>query len=351
MRVNWYDGKQWLIVEADFEDKAIRAVGAERDESLRTLVPGLVDIHCHGVVGYDVTEGGAAQMIAVLRSRGVEWVCPTTVAAPLDRLRQVVEEVPPETPGFAGFHLEGPYLSPKHPGAQPEMYLRLPSVQEFDDAFGDLLSKIRIVTLAPELPSAEDLIRYLFQRGIIASAGHTNADKEAMQVAANAGLRHITHLFNAMRPFHHRDPGIVGFGLTSTLVCELIYDRVHVSRLAASLVFSAKRLVDVVAISDGTALSGEPSGTVAQLWGKEVRVEGRAARLADGRLCGSIATMPEVFQALWQDFRESPEWAIAACSLNPRRALGLPSPEMWLMVSRDGAIEEVLEGNLRPPAG
>lgn len=351
MRVNWYDGKQWLIVEADFEDKAIRVVGAERDESLRTLVPGLVDIHCHGVVGYDVTEGGTAQMIAVLRSRGVEWVCPTTVAAPLDRLRQIVEEVPAETPGFAGFHLEGPFLSPSYPGAQPETHLRLPSVHEFGDALGDVFPKIRIVTLAPELPGAEELIRFLFQRGIIVSAGHTDANKEVMQAAASAGLRHITHLFNAMRPFHHRDPGIVGFGLTSTLVCELIYDRVHVSRLAASLVFNAKRLSDVVAISDGTALSSMPSGTVAQLWGKEVRLEGRAARLADGRLCGSVATIVDVFQALWQDFRDFPERAVAACSLNPRRALGLPAPEMWLVVGRDGAIEEVLEGNLRQPAG
>jgi N-acetylglucosamine-6-phosphate deacetylase len=349
LRANWFDGKQWLIVDADFEGATVSAVGEGRDESTPTLVPGLVDIHCHGAEGHDVNEGGAVEAIAALRKRGVEWVCPTTVAAPLDRLREIVEEIPPETPGFAGFHLEGPFLSPSYPGAQPEMYLRMPSVQEFDHALGGVLPKIRIVTLAPELPGAEELIRFLFRRGIIVSAGHTDADKEVMQSAASAGLRHITHLFNAMRPFHHRDPGIVGFGLTSTIVCELIYDRVHVSRLAASLVFIAKRLADVIAVSDGTALSGMPSGTVRQLWGHEVRVEARSARLADGRLCGSVATMPEVFQALWQDFPEFPERAVAACSLNPRRALGLPPAEMWLLVGREGAIEEVVAGNLRPP--
>ncbi len=351
MRANWFDGKRWLVVEASFDAETMTPLDERRDDSLPTLVPGLVDIHCHGIAGHDVNEGGAVETIAELRKRGVEWVCPTTVAAPLERLCDIVEEVPPETPGFAGFHLEGPYLSPAYLGAQPQAHLLLPSAQEFADVLGDLLPKIRIVTLAPELPGAEELIRFLYQSGVIVSAGHTDADKPVMEAAARAGLRHITHLFNAMRPFHHRDPGIVGFGLTSTIVCELIYDRVHVSRLAASLVFVAKRLPDVVAVSDGTALSGSPSGTVGRLWGREVRVEGRAARLPDGRLCGSVTTLPEVFQALWQDFREFPERAVAACSLNPRRALGLPPPEMWVVVGRDGAIEDVLEGNLRQPAG
>lgn len=351
MRANLFNGKRWLVVEANFDTEEITALKEGRDADFPTLVPGLVDIHCHGIAGHDVSEGEAVETIEELRRRGVEWVCPTTVATPLERLREIVEAVPSETPGFAGFHLEGPYLSPAYPGAQPEEHLRQPDVEEFDAALGDLLSKIRIVTLAPELPGAEALIRFLYQNGVIVSAGHTDADIQVMEGATNVGLRHITHLFNAMRKFHHRDPGIVGFGLVSTVICELIYDRVHVSRLAASLVFTAKRLSDVVAVSDGTALSGSPSGTVGQLWGKEVRVERRAARLADGRLCGSVATLPDVFQALWQDFRDHPERAIAACSLNPRRALGLPPPELWLVVGSEGVVKELRMGNLRQPAG
>lgn len=351
MNANLLDRDGWFVVEADFDAGVVTTVAAGRDESLPTLVPGLVDLHCHGVAGYDVNEGGAVEAIAKLRSLGVEWVCPTTVAAPLERIREIVEEVPPETPGFAGFHLEGPYLSPAYAGAQPKEWLLLPSVEEFISVLGDLLPKVRILTLAPELPGAEPLIRFLYQNGVVVSAGHTDADKRAMEVAVSAGLRHITHMFNAMRPFHHRDPGIVGFGLTSTVTCELIYDRSHVSRLAASLLFAAKRPSDIVAVSDGTALSGSPNGTVGRLWGQEVRVEGGAARLADGRLCGSVATLPEVFQALWQDFRDCPERAVAACSLNPRRALGLPQPEMWVVVSSDGTIADVRDGNLRPPAG
>ncbi|MER3413463.1 MAG: hypothetical protein C4341_04350 [Armatimonadota bacterium] len=350
MRANWFDGKRWLIVEADFDAETMASLDERRNDSLPTLVPGLADIHCHGVAGHDVNEGGAVETIAELRRRGVEWVCPTTVAAPLEQVRAIVEEVPPDTPGFAGFHLEGPYLSAAYPGAQPEAHLLPPSAKEFGAVLGDLLPKVRIVTLAPELHGSEELIRFLYQSGVVVSAGHTAADSQVMEAAASAGVRHITHLFNAMRPFHHRDPGIVGFGLTTTVVCEFIYDRVHVSRLAVSLLFGAKRLSDVVAVSDGTSLSGLPSGTVGRLWGKEVRVEGRAARLSDGRLCGSVATLPEVFQMLWQDFREFPERAVAACSLNPRRALGLPPPEMWLVVGKDGAIEELRTGNLRPPA-
>lgn len=351
MNANLLERDGWFVVEADFDAGVVATVAAGRDESLPTLVPGLVDIHCHGVAGHDVNEGGAVQAMSKLRALGVEWVCPTTVAAPLERIREIVEEVPPETPGFAGFHLEGPYLSPAYPGAQPVEALVLPSVDEFASALGELLPKVRIVTLAPELAGAEPLIRFLYQNGVVASAGHSDADKQEMEAAASAGLRHITHMYNAMRPFHHRDPGIVGFGLTSTVVCELIYDRVHVSRLAASLLFIAKRLSDIIAVSDGTALSGSPNGTVGRLWGQEVRVEGGAARLPGGRLCGSVAMLPDVFQALWQDFREFPERAVAACSLNPRRALGLPPPEMWLVVDGDGGIEDVREGNLRPPAG
>lgn len=350
MRANRFDGRAWQVVEVDFDASSLRVEADERDSSLPTLCPGLVDIHCHGVAGFDVNERRGADVIRELREQGVEWVCPTTVTASWEELRQAIRSVPPDCPGFAGFHLEGPYLNPVRKGAQRSELMRLPDAEELHGELGEMLDSVRIVTLAPELPGAEAVIRYLYHRGILVSAGHTDATAAVLEAACRAGLRHLTHFYNAMRPFHHREPGCVGFGWASTVICELIYDRVHVSRSAADVLFRLKRPEEVIAVSDGTKLSGLRSGTEETLWGAKARVERGAARREDGSLCGSAVTLVDVFRNLWQDFEDGPERAIRACSLNPRRALGLPAPSLWLLVRKDGEVLEVRTGMLHEPA-
>jgi N-acetylglucosamine-6-phosphate deacetylase len=302
-------------------------------------VPGLVDIHVHGLHGYDVMAGQGNEVLADMRALGIEWCLPTTVTADPVSIQSAIAAIDTREPGFAGVHLEGPFIDMGHGGAQPKEQIRnRPSVQDFFDVVGEYAELIRIVTLAPELPGAQELIGHLIAADITVSAGHTNATFE--QLAAMDGIAHMTHCYNAMRPFHHRDAGAVGFALLSDAYCELIYDRVHTSKEAARLLFELKR-DKVIAISDGTAAAGMADGWRGEMWGQSVVKADGAVRLENGDLAGSAATLADVFKNLWADF--GAEIAIGACSATPRRALGLPEPEMWLMVDDDGTIIEVLE--------
>jgi len=301
------------------------------------IVPALVDIHVHGVKGFDVMDGKSNDVVRELRGIGVEWCCPTTVTASDADIQGALAAIDPATPGFAGVHLEGPFISPDKPGAQPVDAIRDPSVEAFEKCVGEFGDLIRIVTLAPERPGAENLIEYLKARGVIVSAGHTNATYEEL---CSAGPNHMTHFYNAMSPLGSREPGAVGYGLTEDVRCELIYDHVHVSQPAAEILLRAKGERKVIGISDGTAASRMPDGWSGIMWGSKVVKENGAVRLEDGTLAGSAVTIADVFKNLWQDFGH--EVAVSACSTAPRLALGLPEPAMWLRVDDAGTIIEVL---------
>jgi N-acetylglucosamine-6-phosphate deacetylase len=301
------------------------------------IVPALVDIHVHGVKGFDVMDGRANDVIRELREIGIEWCCPTTVTASDADIRTALAAIDPSAPGFAGVHLEGPFISPDKPGAQPVDAIREPTVEAFQKCVGEFADLIRIVTLAPELPGAVSLIEYLHGKGLIVSAGHTNATYEQL---SSVKVDHMTHFYNAMTPLGHRKPGAVGYGLTQNVLCELIYDRIHVSRPGAEILIRAKGPERVIGVSDGTTASGMPDGWSGGMWGNRVVKGSGAVRLEDGTLAGSAVTLIDVFKNLWQDF--GPETAIAACSTVPRRSLGLPEPAMWLRVDDSGTIIEVL---------
>ena len=305
---------------------------------MSTVVPGLVDIHVHGAKGLDVMEGETNALVAELRRLGIEWCCPTTVTASPSSIQAALAAINPKTPGFAGVHLEGPFISPRRPGAQPADFLRKPSIAAYQDCVGEFGSLVRIVTLAPEIPGSEELTAYLEQQGVIVSAGHTDASFEEL---LGSRFRHMTHFFNAMSPFNHRQPGAVGFGLSEPVVCELVYDRVHVSKPAAEILWQAKKPNKMIAVSDGTMASGMADGWSGEMWGHAVSRRDGAVRLTDGTLAGSAVTLGDVFKFLWRDL--GPEVAIAACSTNPRKALGLPEPKIRLKVADDGTIIEVLE--------
>ena len=306
---------------------------------MSTLVPALVDIHVHGVKGLDVMSGQANEVVRELRSLGIEWCCPTTVTESPAAVQNALRAIDPGTPGFAGVHLEGPFINPLRAGAQAKEAMRQPSMQAYREVVGDFDQLIRMVTLAPELPGASELADELARNGKVVSAGHTDATFDQMERCP--AVSHMTHFYNAMSPFGHREPGSVGFGLNRPVVCEVIYDRVHVSKTAAQILWHAKRPDKMVAVSDGTLASGLADGWSGSMWGRSVSKENGAIRLADGTLAGSAATLADVFKFLWQDL--GPEVAIAACSTAPRKALGLPEAALWLRVEDDGTIIEVLE--------
>ena len=296
------------------------------------LIPGFVDLHIHGAFGIDFMSCAPEEIDLLctrLESEGYEGFLPTTVTADAASVRAAIAKIT-QNEMILGFHLEGPFISPEFPGAQPQEFITDPPWEgsEWDEVLAD--PRLRIVTLAPERNGALALISRLSSSGVIASMGHTDATYDEARRGFEYGITHVTHTFNAMRPFHHREAGTVGYALQNdSLNCELIYDRHHVVRRAASLLFKLKGPERVIAISDGTLASGMLPGTTLEMWGRKCIVDRGTVRLEDGTLAGSSITLLDAFRNLYEDF--GPEIAISACCLNPRRALGLTEPpRVWL---------------------
>lgn len=305
------------------------------------LVPGFVDIHIHGAFGKDFMSGTAEDLLAMadgLQKVGYEAFLPTTVTGSLQDIRRAISLVPVADWRIKGFHLEGPFISPKHPGAQPRNYIVEPS-----PAWDDVLDhrQLRLVTLAPEIEGGMELVERLFARSVIPSLGHTDATYDQVQRAVEAGASHTTHTYNAMRPLHHREPGTVGAAMTlKKLTCELIYDRIHVSRPAADALLRCKGMEGVIAVSDATKAAGMEPGAEFSMWGLDCVVGDKQVRLKDGTLAGSAITLYDAFRNLANDF--GPEVAIRLCCLNPRRALGMGNPRVWSIMDPEFRITEII---------
>lgn len=327
---NETEGKPYLMYGPNgfgtyiHEQGGILAPSSLKAEHL--LIPGFVDTHFHGAFGLDFMTCDPADMVTLcgkLAEVGYEKFLPTTVTAPLEAVEKALLNLI-EHPMIGGFHLEGPFISPKHPGAQPKQFIL--DIPDESDPWWKILndSRMKIITMAPELNGGLGLIQKLSSQGVHVNAGHTDATFEEMELAKQAGLSGITHTYNAMRPFHHRQAGTVGYALsTHDLWCELIYDRVHVCAPAAEILFRSKPQ-GVVAISDATMAAGLPAGTELQMWGLNCIVGEHDVRLRDGTLAGSTITLLDAFRNLYSDF--GPETAIKSCCLNPRKVLQETNP-------------------------
>ncbi|AIE84391.1 N-acetylglucosamine-6-phosphate deacetylase [Fimbriimonas ginsengisoli] len=311
-----------------FDTETLEFSGSPDTRSGPLIIPGFIDIHTHGAFGIDFMSATVDEMrdlCCELSKVGYEGFLPTTVTAPVAQVRQALARLP-DDPMILGFHLEGPFISPRYPGAQPQGDIVDPpvGVSEWDPILDD--SRLKVITLAPERPGGGDLIRRLSNRNVKVSIGHTEATYTQCREAFAMGARHTTHTFNAMRPLHHREPGAVGFALTENDVfTELIYDRHHVAREAAEVLLRCKPESRVLAISDSTMAAGVPSGTHLKMWGLDCHVSEGTVRLADGTLAGSAITLLDAFRNLKEDFGWST--AVNACCINPRIALGLSTTE------------------------
>jgi N-acetylglucosamine-6-phosphate deacetylase len=304
----------------------------------RIVVPGFIDAHVHGIEGTDVLDGpGAVRDVASRLPRyGVTAFCPTSVACPAETLTTFLQEVDderrtlrPVSARVIAAHLESNFISPMFSGAQPLEY-----VCAADGAVvqgGDILavidrlpSAIAIVTLAPELPGGVDLVRRLVARGILVSLGHSGATFDEARAAIHAGASRATHLFCAMPPLGHREPGLVGAVLAHDHVqVELICDGVHVHPVVMRVTIAAKGAGGVVAITDGTAASGLPRGTVTRL-GQQRVTAADVARLDDGRAAGSVLTMDRAFEMLVRTCQCDLVDAAHMCATTPAADLRLP---------------------------
>lgn len=312
------------------------------------LAPGFVDQHIHGGFGIDFMSASKADVVKWanrLAEIGYETFFPTTITFAVEDVKRALANLP-EHPMIGGFHLEGPFISPVFPGAQPPTSIE--AIPAGPSAWDEVLDdpRLRVITMAPEIPGSLGLIKRLAARGVHPGIGHTNATYAECAAAAEAGASHTTHTFNAMRGFHHREAGVAGFAmLRPDLPGELIYDRIHVCRESAELLLRCKGPDGVIAISDGTMAVGMAPGTEMTMWGLEVVVGDHQVRLKSGSLAGSAVTLLDVFQNLAADF--GPETAIRCTSLNPRRCSKLTGPiRRWCRFDAEYHLLEVIDAEL-----
>jgi N-acetylglucosamine-6-phosphate deacetylase len=332
------------------------------------LAPGFLDIHVHGGAGLDVMRALASDLPRLghfLATHGVTGYFPTTVAAPLDvtcaavdRLAASIEEdpSPTHTTGSSvqarplGIHLEGPFLSHKRRGAHLQEFLVTPTLETFDRLWQAGRGQVRMMTIAPELPGAMEVIAEAARRQVCVSIGHSDAEMTVALSAVNAGARHATHTFNAMRPLDHRDPGIIGEVLSDDrLSADIIADGRHVAAPVVKLFLRAKGIEKAVLITDSISATGMPEGRY-QLGPIEVEVkEGRCT--VNGTLAGSVLTMDRAVRNVTQFARWSLKDAIRAATLNPARAVGLPgnhgvlasgAPADFTVLSSAGEVQKTI---------
>ncbi len=302
-----------------------------------TLAPAFVDVHIHGAAGHDVMEATPEALKAVggfLATRGTGSYLATTVTAPLDTTLRAVEGLArligkPELleSGKAaakpvGIHLEGPFLSPKKCGVQPVEHMLTPDIGVFDRLFEAAEGRVRLMTLAPEMPGAVELTRHATGRGVRVSLGHSNATAAETRTAVEAGATSATHTFNAMRAMDHREPGILGVVLTmESVYAELICDGIHTAPEMVRLWFSAKGPERGILVTDAMSATGMPDGEYT-LGGFAVQVaEGRA--MARGVLAGSVLTLDRAL-ANFVGFTGAPlKDALRLLTANPAAMTGL----------------------------
>lgn len=294
-----------LLVDGDGRIAALRGERMEGalKEGERWLLPGFIDLHVHGGAGADTMDGGdAVARLARLHARhGTTALLATTMTAPLDEVRAALDALaahcqarPARAARVLGVHLEGPFISPRRLGAQPDC-ARL----ALTDTLHDLLARapIRVLTLAPEEGAHLALIPWLVERGVRVQLGHSLASYEQGVAALEAGATGFTHLFNAMSPLQHRAPGLVGAALAHAQHAELIPDLLHVH--AGALRAALRAIPGAYAVTDATAAAGMPDGEFA-LGRQRVFHCAGGVRLADGTLAGSALTMDQALRNLVQ---------------------------------------------------
>ena len=348
------------------EDGLISAVSSRDQQAIPTsasvvdlgdaiLAPGFVDIHMHGGAGLDVMRASPAELPHLnkfLTTHGVTGYFPTTVAAPLDQTCVALERLADAIEGSRdfkaanggapqaqplGIHLEGPFLSHLRRGVHPPEYLAEPTVQVFERLWQAARGHVRMMTIAPELPGALEVIAEASRRNVLVSIGHSDAVLEAARAGVQAGARHATHTFNAMRPLDHRDPGILAEVLTDPqLSADIIVDGIHVMPEVVQLFLQAKGIDHAVLITDATAAAGMPDGTY-QLGPIQVEVKNGRCTM-DGKLAGSVLTMDRAVRNVIHFADWSLQDAVRAATLNPARAAGL--------AQRHGVLAPGAEANL-----
>lgn len=335
-------------------DEKIREIASQNDIDLSNyevidaegayVAPGLVDIHIHGYVGEDTCDGspeGLEKMAHAIVQNGVTSFCPTTMTVAkaqiekaFDTARQLKAKKEYSGANVLGINCEGPFINPSKKGAQAEEHILSPDGKFITDN-ADI---IKLVTIAPEMDGACDAIKYITENSdVLVSMGHTGASFEEANEGIKAGVRHTTHLFNAMTALMHRNPGVVGAALADDNVsCELIADTFHVNKGLFELVAKIKG-DKLCLITDCMRAGGMPDGKY-DLGGQDVYVKGIQCLLEDGTIAGSVLRLNRAVQNVYENTNIGLARAFAAASLNPATAVGEAERKGSLEVGKDADI-------------
>ena len=297
------------------------------------VVPGFIDQHVHGAAGSDAmdgTEKDLSNIANALASEGTTSFLATTMTQSKQNILKAMTAVkdykahsPKTGARVLGIHLEGPFISLKHIGAQPKEYVASPAVDVFDEYNSASGNAIKVVSLAPEEAGADELIAHLSKNGIVASAGHTDAGYNDIEKAVKLGLKNVTHTFNAQKGVHHREIGTAGSAMMfDDINCEAICDLIHLSAPAIKLLIKNKPHDKVTLITDSMRAKHLSDG-ISELGGQKVIVKNGEARLENGALAGSILKMNDAVKNVVTACGVSITYAIDFATANPAKNLGV----------------------------
>jgi len=310
------------------------------------IAPGFIDIHIHGAGGYDIMDGSFESINAIstiIAKHGVTSFTPTTMTSAPYKIKAALREVRTAmgkgTSGatILGAHLEGPFLNEKAKGAHEGAYIQKPDIDSLIDLVEDDFSAIKRITVAPEVYGANDLIRFIIGHGITASIGHSEGTYDVVMDAIGKGASHSTHLYNAMRGFRHREPGVVGAIFDSRITTEIIADGIHVHFAAIRTALAIKGFDKIALVTDAMNACTMEDGRYT-LGGQEVFVKNGEARLAGGTLAGSTLTMDAAIRNIMKNTPLNMLEAVSMATSVPARICKVNNTKGYIKKGYDADI-------------
>jgi N-acetylglucosamine-6-phosphate deacetylase len=311
------------------------------DAGDRYLSPGFIDVHIHGCLGSDTMDDNDSSILNISKgivATGVTAFLPTTMTMEFSKIEKTIKRIRRLMSNEAGAsilgcHLEGPFISDEYKGAQDGRYIIKPDFSSIE-GFSDVM---KIITIAPEEEGSEEFIESCVRHGIVVGIGHTKANYEQAMRAIHKGASHSIHTFNAMTPLHHRNPGVVGAVMDSSVSCELIADNVHVNPAVQRILLKVKGIEKIILVTDAMKACLLEDGEY-DLGGQKVLVKGDEARLPAGNLAGSVLTLNRALKNFINNTGVSLNEAVRAVTENPARLLRISDRKGSISIGKDADL-------------